>query len=501
MPDSALPDSAVPSAAPPAGAAAPPIVVEGAREHNLRDISLEIPKNALTVFTGVSGSGKSSLVFATLAQESRRQLNETYPLHIRGMLPRYEKPEADRIADLTPAVVVDQRPPGGNARSTVGTMTDIHPLLRLLFSRAAAPSAGPSSAYSFNTPMGMCPGCEGLGRAVRMDHSAFFDTGLSLNEGAVLFPLLSSSVVPYAAYGRTGLVDPDKPLRDYSGQEWENLLRGGRDGKTTIPVGEGESAFSLTYEGLEDRFRRLYLLRDISTMSKRSRAAVEAVTTDGICADCGGQRLNPAALGSRIDGRSIADLTAMEVDDLLGVLEAVDHPQGTPIAAAAAQAVRRLSDIGLGYLSLDRETATLSGGRRSASPRCATSARPSPGSPTSSTSPAPACTRTTSGGSPASWPTCATAATPSSSWSTTGTSSPPPTTSSTWGRAPARTAARWSTPAASRGCAPPTPPPAPACAAGRASRSSRAPLPESSASKAPTCTTCAAWPRSSPPGC
>ncbi|MBB5430322.1 ATP-binding cassette domain-containing protein [Nocardiopsis composta] len=343
--------------------AAPPIVIEGARVHNLKDVSLEIPKNAITVFTGVSGSGKSSLVFGTLAMESHRQLNETYPLHIRSLLPRYEKPEADLLDNLAVAIVVDQRPPGGNSRSTVGTMTDVHPLLRLLFSRAGHPVAGPSSAYSFNTPAGMCPECEGIGRAVRIDHDAFFDTSRSLSGGAVLFPLFAeSSAFPYELYRRTGLLDPDKPLRDYTDREWEDLLRGGRDGTVKIELTAEEGGFSLGYEGLEDRFRRLYLNRDISAMSRRTREAVRAVTTEGTCPACDGRRLNPAALATRVAGRTIAEMTAMEAEDLVGVLEEVDHPQGTPIARAAARSVRRLCDIGLGYLSLDRETPTLSGG-------------------------------------------------------------------------------------------------------------------------------------------
>ncbi|GAB3465428.1 excinuclease ABC subunit UvrA [Streptomonospora sediminis] len=332
-----------------------PIVVQGARVHNLKDVSVEIPRNRIVVFTGVSGSGKSSLVFGTVATEAQRQLNDTYPLFIRGQLPKYEKPEADRVDNLSAAIVVDQKPVGGDSRSTVGTMTDIHPQLRLLFSRMGAPAAGMSSAYSFNTPAGACPECHGLGRTVGIDNDAFFDMSRPLNGGAVRFRLIEGGMW-------SGVFDGDKPLADFTEREWRTLLHGGPDAPGKMPVETGNGTYHMNFEGLADRFTRLYLKRDLSGMSKRTREAVQEVIREGRCPECAGGRLNRAALDSRIGGRNIADWAAMEVDDLIGVLEEIDHPQGTPIAAAACAALRRLSDIGLGYLSLDRETPTLSGG-------------------------------------------------------------------------------------------------------------------------------------------
>ncbi|MBV2362947.1 ATP-binding cassette domain-containing protein [Streptomonospora nanhaiensis] len=342
-----------------APAAAPPIVIRGARVHNLKDVSVEIPKNRIVVFTGVSGSGKSSLVFGTVAQEAQRQLNDTYPAFVRGFLPKYEKPEADHVDNLSAAIVVDQKPVGGNSRSTVGTATDIHPQLRVLFSRMGEPSAGMSSAYSFNTPAGACPECQGLGRKVGLDPDTFFDLSRSLNDGGVRFRPFEGGI---AGSMWTAVLDGDKPLGEFTEEEWHTLLHGGRDKTLKVPVETGSGTYNMTYEGIADRFERLYLKRDISGMSKRSREAVQAVIREGRCPACDGARLAPAALASRIDGRNIADWTAMELDDLIGVLEGIDHPQGTPIARSAAAALRRLSDIGLGYLSLDRETTTLSGG-------------------------------------------------------------------------------------------------------------------------------------------
>lgn len=328
------------------------IVITRARAHNLKDVCLTIPKGVITVFTGVSGSGKSSVVFDTIAVESQRQLNETFPSFVRNRLPRYEKPEADEIRRLSPAIVVDQKPLGGGARSTVGTMTDIAPLIRLLFSRAGEPSAGMSTAYSFNDPSGACPTCQGLGRTVQPDLDRFFDTGKSLNTGALLFPLFNVGGVQWTLFTRSGLFDNDKPLRSYTKREWQTLLHGGADGEVRTVV----------HEGIVDRFNRLYLNRDLSTLSKRTRDAVEEFTADAECPDCHGARLNAAALKTRIGGLTIADHMAMEITDLIGVLGKVGHPLGTPIAQAAIEGLRRIEDIGLGYLHLGRETGSLSGG-------------------------------------------------------------------------------------------------------------------------------------------
>jgi excinuclease UvrABC ATPase subunit len=331
------------------------IVIEGAREHNLRNISLRIPKGQIVVFTGVSGSGKSSVVFSTIAVESQRQLNETFTSFIRNRLPRYEKPEADQIENLSPAIVVDQKPIGGNARSTVGTATDIYSIVRVLFSRIGRPSAGMATMYSFNTPEGACPKCEGLGRTVQPDLDRFFDTSKSLRSGALLFPLFNVGGPQWTMLTRAGLLDTGKALASYTDSEWRTLLYG-------VDASDPRAGTSTAYEGIIDRFTRLYLNRDLSSMSRRTRAAVETFTIYDTCPACHGDRLNQDALATRIDGRTIADYSNMDITDLVDVLAAIEHPLGTSLARQAVIGLRRLIDIGLGYLSLGRETPTLSGG-------------------------------------------------------------------------------------------------------------------------------------------
>ncbi|MDT0444800.1 excinuclease ABC subunit UvrA [Streptomyces johnsoniae] len=336
------------------------IRITGARTHNLRDVTLEIPRDAITVFTGVSGSGKSSVVFDTIAVESQRQLNETFPWFVRNRLPRYERPLADTVTGLTPAVIVDQRPVGGNARSTVGTMTDIGSALRVLFSRCGTPGAGEASAYSFNDPRGMCPECEGLGRARQVDVAALIDRRRTLNEGALRFPGFRVGSWQWQIFARSGLFDAEKPLRDFTAEEWELLLHGSgfkvsRTGGVGVRNGN-------TYEGLVRRFTRLYVKRDPSELPEGLRHAVEQVVTRGPCQACGGARLNEAARATRVLGRSLPELAAMEIGDLIGVLRRVRDPVGRPIARSAVAGLRRIEAVGLGYLSLGRETATLSGG-------------------------------------------------------------------------------------------------------------------------------------------
>ncbi|MFI6478766.1 ATP-binding cassette domain-containing protein [Nonomuraea sp. NPDC050663] len=352
------------------------IEIAGARVNNLRDISLSIPKNRLVVFTGVSGSGKSSIVFDTIAVESQRQLNETFTPFVRNRLPRYDKPDVSAIANLSATIVVDQKPVGGGSRSTVGTLSDISPMLRVLFSRYGTPSAGYSHAYSFNDPAGMCPGCDGLGRSLRLDLEAFLDEELSLDQGAIRFPPFGVGTWQWQIYARSGTFDPARPLRAYSAAERDKLLHG--EGFTVRVHGKNGSVNTMAFEGLVTRFTRLYLKRDTSALAARTRAQVEQVVSEGRCPGCDGKRLNAAALATRIGPHSIADYGAMEVTDLLAVLRGLsdhgigdhglgDHGLGTrgldnPAVDGAVRGLERLEAIGLGYLSLERETSTVSGG-------------------------------------------------------------------------------------------------------------------------------------------
>ncbi|MFC8870959.1 ATP-binding cassette domain-containing protein [Streptomyces sp. NPDC057148] len=334
------------------------IVIVGARENNLKDVSLRLPKNKITVFTGVSGSGKSSLVFDTVAVEAQRQLNGTFSWFIRNQLPKYQRPHADLIAGLTAPVVVDQKPVGGNARSTVGTMTDIYSRVRVLFSRLATPLNAPS-VYSFNDPQGMCTECDGLGQARRVDVDRMLDRSKSLDEGAIQLPTHKVGSMDWQQYANSGHFDNAKPLCDYTDDEW-HMLTYGSGGKVTVRTANSQA--TLNYEGVVARFARTNLKRDLSSLSERGRANVERFITLGRCAACQGTRLNATALAAKAGPHTIADWARMEVTDLIEVLEGVDDPIGGAIAEGVTSALRRIDTVGLGYLSLDRATASLSGG-------------------------------------------------------------------------------------------------------------------------------------------
>ena len=335
------------------------IVLGEARQNNLKGVSLRIPKGRLTVFTGVSGSGKSSLVFGTIAAESQRQLNETYPAFIRNRLPKFERPDAEVIENLSTAIVIDQRPVGGNARSTVGTMTEIHPMLRVLFSRHGTPSAGPSHVYSFNDPRGMCTECEGLGSMVRLDLNRLLDQDKSLNQGAIRYPSFAIGTFQWQLYAESGLFDPDLQLRYFSAEDRELLLHG--SGFKVDRAGR-HGVYKNEYEGIALRFTRRYIKPGLDALKPKERIAVEQVVTEGSCEACGGARLGPAALDSRIAGENIADYCSLEITDLTRHLERIDAPPVKPVVQAALSALRRIEAVGLGYLSLDRQTNTLSGG-------------------------------------------------------------------------------------------------------------------------------------------
>ncbi|MDZ4763488.1 MAG: excinuclease ABC subunit UvrA [Chloroflexota bacterium] len=335
------------------------IEIRGARENNLKNVSLRIPKRKITIFTGVSGSGKSSIVFDTLAAEARRQLNETFSTFIRNFLPRYTQPDADAIENLSMAIVVDQKRLGGGSHSTVGTITDIYTILRLLFSRVGQPAIGNRNMFSFNDPQGMCPECNGIGRKIGVDMERFLDTSKSINEGALLFPDYALNSWGWSILIQSGLFDNDKKLSDYSDDEMERLLHGKPIKIETTMAGK---PFNLTFQGILEEFSRKYITRDIKTMSERTQKMVAPYMTFGPCSLCKGARLSQAALGCKIDGYNIAQLTAMETDDLIDVVRAISDPIAAPMVASLSERLQDLSEIGLGYLSLNRETDTLSGG-------------------------------------------------------------------------------------------------------------------------------------------
>ncbi|MFJ4653603.1 ATP-binding cassette domain-containing protein [Nocardia sp. NPDC088792] len=335
------------------------IRVLGAREHNLRNISIEIPKNKITVFTGVSGSGKSSIVFDTIALESQRQLYATFPAFLLNFLPRYERPHAEAIENLTAPVIIDQKAVGGGPRSTVGTMTDIYALIRALFARFGTPSGGLVHEYSFNTPQGMCTECDGLGMTVAADPDKLVDKSKSLNEGAILLPGYNAGGGSWQMYGSSGRFDPDKKLRDYTDAEWHELLHGS-GGKVELAFDKG--TWKANYEGLADKFTRSQLKRDTSALSEKTRRQIQKFLTEGVCPACHGARLNPKALATKINGRNIAEWTALQITDLVEVLGQVTDPAAQALADTTRVALGRVADIGLGYLSLDRATSTLSGG-------------------------------------------------------------------------------------------------------------------------------------------
>ncbi|TDC52404.1 excinuclease ABC subunit UvrA [Jiangella ureilytica] len=332
------------------------IEVRGAREHTLNDIDVDIPKRRLTVVTGVSGSGKSSLVFDTLAAESQRQLNATFSAFAQNRLPSYGQPDVDRLSHLCAVTVVDQKRLGGGARSTVGTATDIGARLRLIFSRAGRPSAGYSHAFSFNDPQGMCPRCQGLGVVSVVDETQLVDRDRSLDDGALTFPAFGVGQWFWRSYARSGFFDPSVPLREYSDEQWRILMYA-EQGELKAPNPDVTS-----YEGVIARFNRLYLHKEADAFKDKTREAFERIVTRGTCPDCGGTRLAEAARSSLINGRSIADLNAMQADDLVDAIRAIDDPSVAPLVKDAAEQVERLGVLGLGYLSLDRATSTLSGG-------------------------------------------------------------------------------------------------------------------------------------------
>ncbi|WP_410624588.1 ATP-binding cassette domain-containing protein [Amycolatopsis sp. cmx-8-4] len=331
------------------------IEVRGARENNLTGIDLDIPKRRLTVFTGVSGSGKSSLVFGTIAAESQRMINETYSAFLQSFMPNLSRPDVDLLENLSAAIVVDQERMGANSRSTVGTATDAHTMLRIAFSRLGEPHVGTSGAFSFNLPEGMCPACEGLGRVSDLDVRALLDFDKSLNDGAIQVPGFTPDTWYVQTYLASGFYDPDAKIRDYTPQQLDDLLH-----KDSCKVKVGKT--NVTYEGLAVKVKRLYLHKDTESLQPRLRGFIEKAAAFSTCATCGGARLNQAALSSTIDGRNIADCSAMQISDLAEFVRKLDEPSIAPLLGNLRDTLDSLVEIGLGYLSLDRESGTLSGG-------------------------------------------------------------------------------------------------------------------------------------------
>jgi excinuclease UvrABC ATPase subunit len=331
------------------------IRVRGARVNNLREVDLDIPKRRLTVFTGVSGSGKSSLVFGTIAAESQRLINETYSAFLQSFMPNLARPDVDALENLSAAIVVDQERIGANVRSTVGTATDANAMLRIVFSRLSTPHVGTSSAFSFNLPDGMCPDCEGLGKKAAVDIDALVDRDRSLNEGAITVPNFTTNTWYWRLFAESPKLDPDKKLRDYSEEEWAWFMH---EPGTKVKAG----GINTTYEGLLVKVQRMYLTKDRESQQQHIQAFIDRAATFAPCPTCGGTRLKEAARTATVAGRTLPDCTAMQVTDLLGWVRDLREPSVAPLLTSLAATLDSFVEIGLGYLSLDRETGTLSGG-------------------------------------------------------------------------------------------------------------------------------------------
>lgn len=335
------------------------IIAKGARENNLKNISVRIPKKQITVFTGVSGSGKTSLVFGTIAAESQRLLNETYDSFIRHRLQQYGKPDVDKLENLSVAIIVNQKKIEGNARSTVGTITDIYSLLRLLFSRIGQPFVGHSSVFSFNNPLGMCSCCEGLGKTNVVDLDELIDKEKSLNEGALRFPTFEVGGWRWTRYVYSGLFDNDKKIKDYTKEEWYNLIYA-----NDVKLPHSDPRFPKTgiYEGVLPRFERSFFKKESKEIIGKNTNRYKEVVKQGICPECNGNRLSHQVLSCRIDGKNIADCSNMQIDDLLMFVKTIKDNSVSPLLDTIMENLENLLSIGLGYLTLGRDTSSLSGG-------------------------------------------------------------------------------------------------------------------------------------------
>lgn len=330
------------------------IIIKGLMQNNLKNVSLKLPKEKIIVFTGVSGSGKSSIVFDTIGAESQRQINETYSAFIRGRLPKYEKPHVELIENLTPSVIVDQSPLGGNIRSTVGTISDLYSTLRLLFSRIGTPYVGTASYFSFNDPNGMCPECSGIGRTMVVDINSIIEEDKSWNEGMVKDSMFNPGSWYWKQYAESGFFDLDKPLKNYSEEEYNLLFYGSRQNG-----GERENK---KVEGLANQYERLYLKRDVSSKSGHTQDKSARLIKEKQCPLCKGKRLNQASLNCKIQGYSIADMCEMELVELREVLSSIKDKRADTMINSIVESLDRMIEIGLPYLHLNRESSSMSGG-------------------------------------------------------------------------------------------------------------------------------------------
>lgn len=339
------------------------IILKGLKENNLKNIDLNILKGKITVFTGISGSGKSSVAFDTLARESRRQMTLNYPLYVRNQMPRYERPHADLMQNLSPVVVVEQRAVAGNSRSNVGTYMDIDPLIRLLFSRIGSPQIGSATDFTRQSSFGRCPQCDGFGQVVTPDLDKLVDFNKSLRDYAVRFKPLSPSGWQGQWMMTSGLFDPDKPIKDYSEEKKDLLLYGPPGGGTVYaPFHTKDGPQNAQWDGLLPRFVRLYINRDVTKLKQITQEDVLKVSSHCLCPTCQGSGLNPKVLESRINGFNIMEYAQLEMTEIIGELKDIKDPLGKSIALQAMPPIKQLIEMGLGYLSLSRKMYSLSGG-------------------------------------------------------------------------------------------------------------------------------------------
>ena len=331
-----------------------PIKIRGLKQNNLKNVSLDIPKNKIVVFTGVSGSGKSSIVFDTIAAESQRQMNETYSAWVRGRLPKYEKPNVEWIDNLNPSVIIDQSRLGGNARSTVGTISDMYSLLRLMFSRIGTPSVGPASYFSFNNPNGMCPTCAGIGKIMDFDMNNLIDAEKTYDEGCFQLPAFGKGNYYWKVYRHPEYFRTDVPWKDLTEEEQNFLLYGSR-------TKDGER-LDKKVEGVYNQFKRLVLMKGAEEQTDNTLKRIAKFLYECECPDCKGKRLNPTTLSCKINGYNINDMCEMEFSELRAELDNIRDERAETIVGQLKAALDRMIDIGLPYLFMNRESSTLSGG-------------------------------------------------------------------------------------------------------------------------------------------